>query len=193
MTEEREKKFETVLSKRQPSLTLVFENIIDPHNISAVLRTADSVGVLEVFVIYTADIKSTKLGKRSSASARKWVKSNYFNSVKECMNVVCKKYDQVLATHLGSNAKSVYETDLTVSTALVFGNEHEGISDDLLKFCNGNIVIPQVGLIQSLNISVACAVILYEAFRQRSLKGMYDSPQLSEDELGLWLSDWKHK
>ena len=193
MTEARENKIRQVLMKRQPTLTLIFENVWDPHNISAALRSADSVGVFEVFVIHTNVRPFTKLGKKSSASASKWVKANYYNSVSECINEVRKKYSKIYATHLNTNSTDLYDINFTDSIAIAFGNEHNGISDELLSACNGNISIPQTGMIQSLNISVACAVTLYEAFRQRKLAGMYEEKQIIDSVYNDLVNEWIKK
>ena len=85
-----------------------------------------------------------------------------------------------LGNHLGAKSKSLLELDLTESVALLFGNERLGITEQSLAYADGNFVIPQVGMTESLNISVACAVSVYEAFRQRKLKGFYnDEPLMS--------------
>jgi len=181
MTPERASKIQRVLQRRQPDFTVVFENVWDPHNISAVLRTADSVGIFEVFVIYTQNRVSTqlgKIGKKSSSSAIKWLKVNYFFSVEECFAEVRKRYDKIYSTHLATDSKSLYELDLTERVALVFGNEKDGVSTKALELSDGNFIIPQVGMIQSLNISVACAVSLYEGMRQRLQKDFYQQQRL---------------
>ena len=193
MTPHREEKFKRVIAKRQTDLTVVFENVNDPHNISAVLRTCDSVGVKEVFIVQTVERPYSKLGKKSSSSASKWIDIHWFFSVEECMIEVRKKYKNIFGTKLTEESKSLYELDLTESTALVFGNEHSGISDELAASCNGNFLIPQVGMIESLNISVACAVTLYEAYRQREILGKYDLPMLSETELSSEYKNWSEK
>jgi tRNA (guanosine-2'-O-)-methyltransferase len=90
------------------------------------------------------------------------------------MTEVRKKYKSIYGTHLAKESKSLYDLDLTESVALMFGNEHDGISDEALEFLDGNFIIPQYGMVKSLNISVACAVSVYEACRQRIMKGMYD-------------------
>src|SRR5687767_5733533 len=105
MTPERASKIQRVLQHRQPDFTVVFENVWDPHNISAVLRTADSVGIFEVFVIYTQNRTSTQLGRKSSSSAIKWLKVNYFYSVEECFEEVRKHYDKIYSTHLATDSK----------------------------------------------------------------------------------------
>jgi tRNA (guanosine-2'-O-)-methyltransferase len=91
---------------------------------------------------------------------------------------------------MSSDAVSLYDLDLTSPVALVFGNEHEGVSDEARGLADGNFIIPQVGVVQSLNISVACAVSLYEAFRQRNLSGMYDERQFSDGQFERMQQDW---
>ncbi len=193
MTPERENKINRVIAKRQTDLTLVFENVNDPHNISAALRTCDSVGVKEVYIIQTIERPYTKLGKKSSSSASKWIDIHWFFSVEECMIEVRKKYKNIFGTKLTEQSKNLYDLNLVESTALVFGNEHSGISDELSEMCTGNFLIPQVGMIESLNISVACAVTLYEAYRQRSIAGKYKIPMLSESELHDEYLKWSEK
>ena len=162
-----------VLNMRQNDLVIVMENVEDPHNIGAVMRTADSVGVQEIYVINTLINPNEFRGKRSAGSAEKWLTIKHFDSVEKCINELKRKGLKIWATHLGAEAISLYETDLSEPIALVFGSERKGLSEELLGHCDGNFIIPQIGMIQSLNISVACAVSLYEAFRQRSAKGMY--------------------
>lgn len=176
MTPERRAKFERVASRRQPDLSVILENVHDPHNISAVLRSCDSVGVRELFVLYTdPGLKEERLelGKRSSAGARKWVDVHFYTEAAACFERVRHTYSRILSTHLDEGAVSLYELELTAPVALLFGNERDGVSREALDYADGNFRIPQVGMSASLNISVACAVTLYEAFRQRWNKGYY--------------------
>ncbi len=190
MTPAREKKFREVISKRQTGLTVVLENIHDPHNISAILRTCDAVGILEVYVINTRDVLKKKLGKKSSASARKWVKVHYFNSVEDCVLKLRENGFSIYATHLSADAHNLYDLDLSKPVALAFGNEHAGVSDELLAHADGNFIIPMMGMIPSLNVSVACAVSLYEALRQRDKEKMYNNPALSAHQLAELYTEW---
>jgi tRNA (guanosine-2'-O-)-methyltransferase len=192
MTPKREEKFKEVIKCRQSNLTVILENVHDPHNISAVLRTCDSVGITDVYVLYTAVHKDRlELGKRSSSGARKWINVHLYNDVDECMQAVKAKYDKIYATHLSEDAIDLYDLNLTESVALLFGNEHKGVSEAALTYCDGNFLIPQYGMVQSLNISVACAVSLYEALRQRKAKGFYsDNPVLSETEQAEMYQDY---
>jgi len=94
---------------------------------------------------------------------------------------------------MSSDAVSLYDLDLTQPCALVFGNEHAGISEEALSFADANFLIPQMGMVQSLNISVACAVALFEALRQRRAAGMYDAAQLEEDEIIRRMYEWAER
>jgi len=174
MTPERAAKIKKVLDHRQSGLVVVMENVHDPHNISAVLRTCDAVGVQDVFILNTTIPRHKKFGKSSSASALGWLTIHEYDNTDACMNEVKKRCDKIYATHLGVQSHSLYDLDLTGRIALVFGNEHAGVTEECLGYCDGNFIIPQVGMVQSLNISVACAITLYEAFRQRNLTGAYD-------------------
>ena len=176
MTPAREDRFRKVAARRQPNLTIVLENVHDPHNIGAVLRSCDSVGIREIFVVFTEpqlDQDTLVLGRNSSSGATKWVDVHYYRDLDACFQHVRKHYQCLFATHLGQQSVSLYDLDLTQSVALVFGNEHDGVSEEALAYTTGNFVIPQVGMVKSLNISVACAVSLYEAYRQRNSKGYY--------------------
>lgn len=192
MTPEREQKLRAVIQKKQLDLTVVMENVDDPHNIAAVLRSCDAVGIKEVYVINEVPVNVKLSGKRSSSSANKWLDIQYYKNVKFCFEAVRKKYGTILGTHLGKQSSSLYDLDLTGSVALVFGNEKDGLSEEAISLCDGNFIIPQVGIIQSLNISVACAVSLYEAFRQRSLHGKYEHP-ISMEQENLIFGDWEQR
>lgn len=190
ITPERAARLRAVLEKRQPGLTVVFENVHDPHNISAVLRSCDAVGVLEAHGIYNGRTTFPELGAKSSASARKWVDVHLHDTVDDCYAVLRKQGFRIYTTHMSGDAVSLFDLDLTHPIALVFGNEHDGVSEEARLLADGNFLIPQVGLIQSLNISVACAVSLYEAYRQRTNAGMYDTPQMAEATINDRLADW---
>lgn len=162
--------------RRQPNLTVILENVHDPHNIGAVLRSCDSVGIREVFVLYTEpslDQERIEIGKNASSGARKWIDIHLYHDVDACFAHVRQRYQHIWATHLGEKAVDLYEIDFTRSVALLFGNEHDGVSEASLQYATGNFLIPQMGMVQSLNISVACAVALYEALRQRRAADMY--------------------
>lgn len=190
MTPERSHRLNEVLRKRQLNLTVILENVADPHNISAVMRTCDAVGIQEIYVLNTQIPRHKKWGTKSSSSASKWLTIHQFSDVGSCFEEIRKKYKKIYSTHLSSDAVGLYDLDLTDSVALVFGNEHAGISEETIQRSDGNFIIPQVGIIKSLNISVACAVTVYEAFRQKHLAGHYEIPQLSGEQLEAIKTRW---
>ncbi|MFN8246839.1 MAG: RNA methyltransferase [Ferruginibacter sp.] len=190
MTPEREKRLTDVLVKRQPNLTVVLENVFDPHNISAVMRTCDAVGIQEIYVLNTRIPRHKKWGARSSSSAAKWLTVHQFSDTEACFEALRKKYHKIYCTHLSQDAANLYTLNLTESVALVFGNEHAGISEELIHLCDGNFIIPQVGMIQSLNISVACAVTVYEAFRQKLQAGHYEQSSLPDEIMQQLRQEW---
>jgi tRNA (guanosine-2'-O-)-methyltransferase len=191
---EREHKIRTVIRQSQPDLTVVLENIFDPLNISAVLRSCDAVGVREVFVVYTKqylDKRGLILGKRTSGGTFKWIDVYVFDDLAECFRRVRERYGRILATRLGEDSASLYDLDLAQPTALLFGNEDEGVSAEALAMADGNFLIPQAGFAESLNISVACAVTLFEARRQRAAQGFYDErSKLNETQQQQLFERW---
>lgn len=201
MNEDRLEKFEKVLRQRQPDITLILENIFDPLNVAAVMRSCDSIGMQEIYVLNTQEPHSTykikkdkKSGHKTSRGTVKWLDVHSFDNLDACISAVRKKYSRILATHLNADAKDLYEIDFTSEpTAIIFGNEHFGITEELLQAANGNFVIPQMGHCQSLNISVACAVTMYEALRQKRAAGHYANMRLDvQDQNRLELA-WKMK
>ena len=191
MTPERLHKLTEVLKKRQIDITIVLENVFDPHNISAVMRTCDAVGIQEIHILNTRIPRHKKWGARSSSSAAKWLTIHQYEEVDACFSKLRKDYGRILTTHLASDDVPLHALDLTQSVALVFGNEHSGVSDEIRSLADGNFMIPQVGIIQSLNISVACAVTLYEAFRQKELAGHYQRLDLDHPTKKQVRADWE--
>jgi tRNA (guanosine-2'-O-)-methyltransferase len=193
MTESRKDRLRHVLRYRQNDLTVILENVADPHNIFAVMRSCDAVGISEIYVINTSDILFSQWGEKSSSSARKWIIVHHFQDIKTCMEAVRKKYQQVASTHLAEGSKSLYDIDFTLPTALAFGNERKGLSKEILAYCDFNYTIPQIGMISSLNISVACAVSIYEGYRQKEIVGHYDKIKLSDTEMTELKAYWNEE
>jgi tRNA (guanosine-2'-O-)-methyltransferase len=171
-TEKRTLKVEKVLRARQDSLMIVLENIHDPHNVSAIFRTCDAAGVPAVSLIYNLE-KFPRIGKKSSASAFKWVEKERFNTVESCYTSLRSAGFRIYASALNEDSKNLYDLDLTEKVALVLGNEHRGVSEDAACRADETFMIPMYGMVQSLNVSVAAAVVIYEAVRQRTGKGLY--------------------
>jgi tRNA (guanosine-2'-O-)-methyltransferase len=190
-TSRRQQRVRSVLERRQPDLTLILENVHDPHNVSAILRSCDAVGVLKVHAVYSIESPPPGMfARQTSASAAKWVDVVRHDSVEACVGELREAGFQILATALGRESRSLHDWDLTRSVALIVGNEMRGVSDEALALADGLVEIPMVGMVQSLNVSVASAVCLYEAFRQRLAVGAYDAPRLPAGELEALEQDW---
>jgi tRNA (guanosine-2'-O-)-methyltransferase len=188
-SERRTNKIISVIKSRQKSLHVVFENIHDPHNVSAIFRTCDSVGVGKVSLVYNVE-SFPKIGKKSSASAYKWVEKEKYKSIRDCFEILEKDGFKILVSSISSDSKSIYDLDLTQKTAIVFGNEHRGVSKVAEELADEKFIIPMFGMVQSLNVSVAAAICLYEALRQRMIKGMYDKSEFSDEELEMKINEW---
>jgi tRNA (guanosine-2'-O-)-methyltransferase len=180
----------SVLKKRQPDLTVVLENVFDPHNVSAVMRTCDAVGIQDVYILNNRIPPHKKWGYRSSSTAPEWLTIHQFTDVNECFDQLRKRYQKIYTTYLSEAAINVYDLDMTKSVALIFGNERFGVSDDIRKLADGDFIVPQTGIIRSLNISVACAVTLYEAYRQKKLAGHYEEARLPLEQMAFLKKEW---
>src|ERR1700761_1725311 len=123
MTPERNERLTSVLNKRQPDLTVVLENVFDPHHISAVMRTCDAVGVQDIYILNNKIPPHKKWGAKSSSSAAKWLTIHQFTEAADCFAALRRRYDRILTTHLSAEAENLYEINFTGRIALVFGNE----------------------------------------------------------------------
>jgi len=179
---DRKEKIIRMMDNRQPDLTAVFENIHDPHNVAACLRSCDAVGVMTAHWVHTKGNKFPKAGDKTAAGTNKWIDMKKYKEIGDCLGGLKSAGYKIYTTHLAEDSVSLYDLDFTQPCAIILGNEHSGVSDEALKFADANVIIPQVGMGQSLNISVACAVIMYEAYRQRRAAGMYDKSRLSPEE-----------
>ena len=192
MTERRRAKIERVLSQWQKGLTLVMDNIWDPHNVSAIYRSCDAFGVPEVHLYYTG-CTFPQLSRKTSASAFKWVGTVRHASREELASCLRGQGMRILATSCSPASRPLTEWDLTRPTAVIMGNEHAGVSEELLPIADGEVYIPMYGMVQSFNVSVASALILAEASRQRALAGMYSQRQWTDEEYARRLSAWLDK
>lgn len=192
ITEQRVQRIRAVLSKRQNDLSLILNNIHDSHNVSAILRSCDAFGVNTVHLYYTREAFPL-VAKRSSASAKKWVERIRHTDAKSMIHGFRAKGFQVLGTNLNANAKPLPEWDLTRPTAVILGNEHRGQDPTLDALIPNNLYIPMQGMTKSLNVSVAAAVILYEAWRQRQNQGMYDQSCFPPEEMENLVAAWLKK
>ena len=131
-TEKRTEKIKQVIFRRQPSLKLVLENIHDPHNVSAIFRTCDAAGIPKVSLVYNVEA-FPKVGKKSSASAFKWVNKEKYKSVAECYKDLHVDGFKIFASSISSKSKNLYDLNFTGKIAVVFGNEHRGLSEEAIE------------------------------------------------------------
>ncbi|MEZ4506201.1 MAG: RNA methyltransferase [Thermomicrobiales bacterium] len=193
-TSRRIERIHEVLERRQPDLIVVLENVHDPHNIAAVLRSCDAVGAMTVHITRDPATKPhKKFSRRSSGSAAKWIDVLEFPSIVESYAALRADGFSILATGGGAKALPMGAVDLTTPVAIVLGNEMRGLTDDALSGADQIVTIPMVGMIRSLNISVACAVLLYEAYRQREAAGCYAASQLGAERVELLAAEWEKR
>jgi len=173
---------------------VVLEDVHDPWNASAVLRSCDAVGVLDVHLVYVNDPPPREaFDRKTSGSAAKWIALHTHASIDACYEHLRKQGFAIVASALRADSRDLYELDFRRPTALVMGNEKRGLSERAADLADDTYLIPMQGMVESLNISVACAVSLYEALRQRRAMGMYDTPALDPATLATVQDEWLHR
>lgn len=196
MTPERYAKILRVLSKRQPTLTVLMDEVNKPHNLSAIVRTCDAVGVLQAHAVPPRGGRLVDFDghtfEATSGSAHKWVPVQKHADAVGAVRDLQGQGFQVLATHLSQRSVDYREVDYTRPTCVLLGAEKWGVGDEAADAADHNIIIPMFGMVQSLNVSVAAATILFEAQRQRLAAGMYGAPQLSDEDLRRWAFEWAY-
>ncbi len=179
ITEERLKKIENILKKRQKDLQVFSDNVKNQHNFSAILRTCDAVGVLHLYYRFLG--QGELINEEITMGSHKWVLHEEIKDIDTFFKKKKEEGFQIVATYLSDDTVHFREVDYTKPTLVVVGNEIHGVSKEVLKYADKKIKIPMYGMAQSLNVSVATGVILYEAQRQREAAGMYDKSTLSDE------------
>ncbi|MBD2815016.1 tRNA (guanosine(18)-2'-O)-methyltransferase TrmH [Xenorhabdus sp. Flor] len=171
-----------MMATRQPDLTICLEEVHKPHNVSAVIRSADAVGIHQIHAIWPSHQLRTQLS--SAAGSNSWVQVETHSSIEHAISQFKTAGMQILATNLSDKAVDFRQIDYTKPTCIIMGQEKKGISKQAIALADHDIIIPMAGMVQSLNVSVASALILYEAQRQRQLAGMYQREEsiLSKEE-----------
>ena len=159
-----------MLARRQPDLTVCMEQVHKPHNVSAIVRTADAVGVHEVHAVWPDGRMRNTVS--AAAGSNSWVSVKNHHTIGEAVSHLKGRGMQILATNLSAKAVDFREIDYTRPTCILMGQEKTGITQEALDLADRDIIIPMIGMVQSLNVSVASALILYEAQRQRQNAGM---------------------
>jgi tRNA (guanosine-2'-O-)-methyltransferase len=190
VTERRREKIDAVLAHRQPELTVLAEHLHKPKNFSAIVRTCDAVGINELHAIPGEE--GLAIHWKTSQGAEKWMRVRAHDDLPGACRYLKAKGFQLVAAHLSPEAIDYRELDYTVPTALVVGTELFGVSEQALDLADYQVRIPMKGMTQSLNVSVACAIVLYEAMRQREIAGMYGQARLDRETLESQRFEWLH-
>tara|TARA_B100000700_G_scaffold331025_1_gene460838 strand:+ start:603 stop:1229 length:627 start_codon:yes stop_codon:yes gene_type:complete len=184
---ERIARMREVLEYRQEDLLLILDNIHDPHNASAILRSADAFGIDSAHFLYSHE-NQHDLSNGVSGHTLKWSNICIYNSIAELKNIITARKIPLVATVIGTDIKSYEQRDWTLPGALVLGNEQNGCSEEILEIADELITIPMRGFAQSLNVSVAAGIIFSEMRRQREKKGMYTKKWSVSKQ--RWLDYW---
>lgn len=188
MTTARYSKIIEVLNQRQPDLAVVTDSVLKGQNLSAIIRTCDAVGVMNLYSVSQNDFFGAHTG--TTVGAHKWVKTSLRKTISEPLVDFKKAGYQIVAADVSETSKDYREVDFTRPTALVLGAELEGISDEAQPYIDHSITIPMMGMVESFNVSVAAAIILSEARRQREDAGFYATRRLNDQVYSKLLFEW---
>ncbi len=191
MTPARYQRLRSILDRRQPDLTVLVEGLSKPHNVAAVMRTCDAVGIHEIHAVSPGE--TFRPSRASSGGIGRYVGVRTHPDLATAVGVLHDGGLQVLAAHLTPSAVEYRDADYTRPTAILLGTELDGVSSEAEALADGAVAIPMAGAVESLNVSVAAAVILYEAQRQRAAAGMYDRCRLDEDTCQRLLFEWGYR
>ncbi len=188
MLPQRYQRLKKVLGQRQPDLTVLTEDVHKSHNFSAIVRTCDAVGILEVHAVNTIselpDLSPVAKG------SEKWVNLQIHPNIITAITHLKQQHFRIYAAHLSEEAIDYRSVDYTRPTAILMGAEKWGVSNQAATLADHHITIPMMGMVQSLNVSVAAAVILFEVQRQRLIAGFYDHVRLDCDRYDQLLFEW---
>jgi tRNA (guanosine-2'-O-)-methyltransferase len=177
-----------VLNRRQPDLTVLTEDVHKPHNLSAIIRTCDAVGIFEV---HSVNVKAElPTFSQVSQGSEKWIFLNTHPDTRTAISYLKNQKFRVYAAHFSSESLDYRQIDYTKPSAIIFGAEKWGVTKEAAQLADEHIVIPMLGMVQSLNVSVAAAVILFEAQRQRLAAHIYDNTRLEPEIYDQVLFEW---
>jgi tRNA (guanosine-2'-O-)-methyltransferase len=188
MTPQRFAKLKACLARRQPDLSVLMDNVHKEHNLSAVVRTCDAVGIGRVHAVSPQG--AVRKFNLMAAGSSKWVNTQIHPDLVTATETLHKQGHQILAAHFSDRARDFREFDYTRPTTILLGSELHGVSEEGAELADEHILIPMAGMVASLNVSVAAAVILFEAQRQRAVAGMYDVNRLDAAEYERQLFEW---
>jgi tRNA (guanosine-2'-O-)-methyltransferase len=191
MRPERFHRLRAVLTRRQPDLTVLMDRVHKSHNFSAILRNCDAAGVLQAHVVIPEG-GDLDLHHGTSAGTKKWVQVAYHRRVEDAVAALKAEGFSVLAAHPSTEAVDYREVDYTRPVAITMGAELHGVSHEALQLADQLVSIPMLGMVHSLNVSVATSLLLFEAVRQREAAGMYAESRLTPELFAERLFEWAY-
>ena len=192
MEEQRRfQKIKQTLKRRQPDLTIITENVHKAHNLSAIMRTCESIGIMDMHLVNTI-VDDIYFDSRVTTGAHKWVETHSHIDIKTGINHLKNQGYKIYAAHLSDRSEDYRQFDYTQPTAFLLGAEKFGVSPEAEELVDQHITIPMMGMTQSLNVSVASAIILFEAQRQRENKGFYEQMRITPEVYERKLFEWTY-
>lgn len=189
ITDNRKEKFLKVLKERTKHFTIAVEDVFQMHNASAVMRSCEVFGIQELHVI--EERYGKRIDKEIAMGAQKWVDISTYDSVTNCIDTLKDKGYQIIATTPHENDCLLEDFDISKPSALFFGTERDGLSEEILQKADGFLKIPMVGFTESLNISVSAAIIIQNLTNR--LRNSDVAWELTEEEILVKRLDWAKK
>ncbi len=190
MTRDQSANHQRALDARQPDLTVLMDAVTKPHNVSAIIRAADAVGIQQVHTTSTGEL--VRRSHMGLGGAKHWVAVTTHRSTRAALTALRADGWRLAAAHSGERSRDYRDVDYTQKMAIVVGGEHIGLSDAARAEADEHIAIPMHGHGSSLTVSVVVGIILFEAERQRRAAGLYDQSRLTADERARTLFEWSY-
>ena len=191
MTPQRFEKIKKVLAKRQPDITIVLDKVHKPHNLAAIIRSCDAVGVGNIIGV-SSNKEKININLKSASGSNNWIKLQIHESIKTLLKTLKEKNMKIFIANNNNKSTDFRNVNFTEPCAIILGSELSGISDEATNFSNQEIMIPMCGMVESLNVSVASAIILYEVQRQRKEAGLYNHLRLTNNEYKKLLFEFSY-
>jgi len=189
VTIERYNKLQACLDKRQPDLAVLTDHMHKPHNVSAVMRTCDATGVFSLHAVMPED-QAFRARSGIAMGSDKWLDVTVHNHINTAMQTLKDQGFRIVAVHKSDRSENFRSIDYCKKVAVLFGAELFGVSDEAADLADAHVSIPMQGMVESFNVSVAAAIVLSEAQRQREIAGFYDQPRLDGDTYQRTLFKW---
>lgn len=189
MTIERYNKLQACLDKRQPDLAVLTDHMHKPHNVSAVMRTCDATGVFSLHAVMPED-QTFRARSGIAMGSDKWLDVTVHSRINTAMHALKDQGFRIIAVHKSNRSENYRSINYCEKVAVLFGAELFGVSDEAADLADAHVCIPMQGMVESFNVSVAAAIVLSEAQRQREIAGLYDQPRLDRETYQRTLFKW---